>query len=160
MKRLLITISICLLITGFPTTCFAGNLNPPAGFAASEVQWHIHTFVTSQIAKTKGKKKVSTRKQTVTKTKTIYYKNASGKVMWYVRVTGTFSIKNNTAQCIRSKVTAVSKDKSWVITRKSAYMKGNQAVAMATGKHYLSRKKAETVTRRVKLTANSSGHFS
>ncbi len=160
MKRLLLAFSICLLITGFPTTCFAGNPNPPAGFDASEVKGHIQTFVTSQLAKAKGRKKVSTRKQTVTKTKTIYYKNASGKVMWYVRVTGTFSFKNKTAQCIRSKVTAKSKDPSWVITRKSAYMKGNQAVAVATGKHRLSRKKVETVTRRVTLTAGSSGNFS
>ncbi len=80
--------------------------------------------------------------------------------MWSVRVTGTFTFKNKTAKCIRAKVTATSKDKSWVITSKSAYTKGNQAIAKATGKHYLSKKKAETFTKTVVLTASPSGRFS
>ncbi len=32
--------------------------------------------------------------KTVTKSKTAYYKNSAGKVMWWVKVTGTFTYGN------------------------------------------------------------------
>ncbi|MEG1009703.1 MAG: hypothetical protein RSF67_07845, partial [Clostridia bacterium] len=39
---------------------------------------------------------------TQTKFKTTYYKNATGDIMWWVKVTGTFTYGNGTSKCTRA----------------------------------------------------------
>lgn len=53
------------------------------------------------------------------KSKITYYKSASGKKLWYVKVTGTFTYRNGTAQCISSTVTAKALSSSWKCTKKN-----------------------------------------
>ena len=46
--------------------------------------------------------------KTETKSKTSYYRSASGSVLWYVRVTGTFTYGNGTAKCTSQTPSAAS----------------------------------------------------
>lgn len=96
----------------------------------------------------------------VTKTKTSYYKNSSGTTLWYVKVTGTFTYGNGSSKCTSSAVTAASKSGVWKIISKSASKSGNKATAKATAKRYYGGSVAETKNKTVTLTCSPSGNFS
>ena len=96
----------------------------------------------------------------VTKTKTSYYKNSSGTTLWYVKVTGTFTYGNGSSKCTSSAVTAASKSGVWKIISKSASKSGNKATAKATAKRYYDGSVVETKYKTVTLTCSPSGSFS
>lgn len=98
--------------------------------------------------------------KSVTKTKTSYYKNSNGTILWYVKVTGTFTYGNGSSKCTSSSVTADSKSGAWKITSKSASKSGNKATAKATAKRYYGGSVAETKNKTVTLTCSPSGNFS
>ena len=98
--------------------------------------------------------------KSVTKTKTSYYKNSNGTILWYVKVTGTFTYGNGSSKCTSSSVTAESKSGAWKITSKSASKSGNKATAKATAKRYYGGSVAETKNKTVTLTCSPSGTFS
>ena len=99
--------------------------------------------------------------KTVTKTKLYNCTNATGKVMWYVKVTGTFTYGNGSAKCTASTPSAASKDSSWKVSKASGSRSGNWCSATATGKHYGKNGKVDqTLTRTVKLTCSPTGVFS
>lgn len=98
--------------------------------------------------------------KSVTKTKTSYYKNSNGTILWYVKVTGTFTYGNGSSKCTSSSVTAESKSGAWKITSKSASKSGNKATAKATAKRYYGGSVAETKNKTVTLTCSPSGNFS
>lgn len=99
-------------------------------------------------------------KTTKTKSKTTYFKNSAGKVMWYVKVTGTFTYGNGSAKCTKSVCTAESKNKTWKVSNKSASKSKNKASATATGTHYLNGAPVESLKRTVTLTCSPTGDFS
>lgn len=98
--------------------------------------------------------------KTVTKTKTTYYKNTSGKTLWWVKVTGTFTYGNGTSKCTSAKASAASENSSWKVSNISSSRSGNTASATATGKQYLDGKVAKTLTKKVTLKCSSTGVFS
>lgn len=98
--------------------------------------------------------------KSVTKTKTSYYKNSNGTILWYVKITGTFTYGNGSSKCTSSSVTAESKSGAWKITSKSASKSGNKATAKATAKRYYGGSVAETKNKTVTLTCSPSGNFS
>lgn len=98
--------------------------------------------------------------KSVTKTKTSYYKNSNGTILWYVKVTGTFTYGNGSSKCTSSSVTADSKSGAWKITSRSASKSGNKATAKATAKRYYGGSVAETKNKTVTLTCSPSGNFS
>jgi hypothetical protein len=97
---------------------------------------------------------------TTTKSKTTYFKNSSGNILWYVKVTGTFTYGNGSAKCTKSICTAESKSKAWKVSNKASSKTGNCASASATGTHYINGASAETYTRTVTLKCSSTGKFS
>ena len=56
-------------------------------------------------------------KKTATKSKVYNCKNAAGNVMWYVKVTGTFTYGDGSVKCTAYTPSAASKDKSWKISK-------------------------------------------
>ena len=98
-------------------------------------------------------------KTTRTKSKSTYYKNSSGKILWYVKVTGTFTYGHGSSVCTNAAVTAASKSSSWKIYRKSAAKSHNKASAYATGVHYYHGISAESTTKTVTLTCSPTGVF-
>ena len=97
---------------------------------------------------------------TKSKSKTTYYKNSSGQVMWYVKVTGVFKYGNGSATCTSSSVTAESKNSAWTVHNKSASRSGNTATAKATGKRHFQGVVVDTINKTVTLKCSPTGQFS
>lgn len=98
--------------------------------------------------------------KTETKSKTTYYKNASGAVMWYVKVTGTFTYGDGTSKCISATPSAASQNANWKVSSISGGKSGNEAHATATGKQYVDGTVVDTKTKTVTLTCSPTGVFS
>lgn len=97
---------------------------------------------------------------TTTKSKTSRYYNSKNELMWYVKVTGTFTYGNGTSKCTASSVTAKSNVAAWKISNKSASKSGNAAIGKATAKQYFDGTVVNTINRTVKLTCSPTGVFS
>ncbi len=98
--------------------------------------------------------------KTVTKTKTTYYKNSSGNILWWVKITGTFTYGNGTSKCIDAKGSAASQNKNWKVSNITDSKSGNTASATATGTQYLDGKVLTKLTKTVKLKCSATGVFS
>lgn len=69
---------------------------------------------------------------TITKTKTKYYKNSSGTVLWSVSVKATFSYNGSTSTCTSCSHSTTAPASSWSIKSASHSKSGNTATAKAT----------------------------
>lgn len=103
---------------------------------------------------------IASSEKTQTKSKITSYKNSEGKVMWYVKVTGTFTYNGTSSRCTNSSITAASNNKLWKVTNKSASKSGNKASATATGTHYQNGIAIQKLVKTVTLTCSPSGRFS
>ena len=101
---------------------------------------------------------LSQRQTTKTKSKTTYCKNKSGNVLWYVKVTGTFTYGNGSAKCIKSVCTAETRNTEWTVSNKSSSKIDNKATA--TGTHYINKKPTETISKTVTIKCSPTGEFS
>lgn len=97
---------------------------------------------------------------TKTKSKTVYYKNASGEVMWWVKVTGTFTYGNGTSKCTKAIPSAGSEKNSWKVSGLTGSKMGGTAIAKATGKQYTNGKVTQTITKTAILNCSPTGTFS
>ena len=79
----------------------------------------------------------------ITKTKTAYYKNKSGAVLWSVSIKATFSYNGTSSKCISCSPSASAPAKSW-----SSSKKGNSASAKVVAVHAtnVSQQYTKTVT--------------
>ena len=84
----------------------------------------------------------------ITKTKTAYYKNQSGAVLWSVSIKATFSYNGTSSKCISCSPSASAPAKSWSIKSLSSSKKGNSASAKVVAVHAtnVSQQYTKTVT--------------
>ena len=155
MKKLIVILTCLLLFTICSPVYGAEQIE------SSEIEYlddgsYFETVITTE--SNSGMTTLSSK--SVTKTKTSYYKNSNGTILWYVKVTGTFTYGNGSSKCTSSSVTADSKSGAWKITSKSASKSGNKATAKATAKRYYGGSVAETKNKTVTLTCSPSGNFS
>ncbi len=155
MKKLIMILTCLLLFTICSPVYGAEQIE------SSEIEYlddgsYFETVITTE--SNSGMTTLSSK--SVTKTKTSYYKNSNGTILWYVKVTGTFTYGNGSSKCTSSSVTADSKSGAWEITSKSASKSGNKATAKATAKRYYGGSVAETKNKTVTLTCSPSGNFS
>lgn len=155
MKKLIMILTSLLLFTICSPVYGAEQIE------SSEIEYlddgsYFETVITTE--SNSGMTTLSSK--SVTKTKTSYYKNSNGTILWYVKVTGTFTYGNGSSKCTSSSVTAESKSGAWKITSKSASKSGNKATAKATAKRYYGGSVAETKNKTVTLTCSPSGNFS
>lgn len=75
---------------------------------------------------------------TITKTKTRYYKNSSGTVLWSVAIKATFSYNGSTSTCTSCSHSTTAPAASWSIKSASHSKSGNTATAKATATHTVS----------------------
>ena len=155
MKKLIMILTCLLLFTICSPVYGAEQIE------SSEIEYlddgsYFETVITTE--SNSGMTTLSSK--SVTKTKTSYYKNSNGTLLWYVKVTGTFTYGNGSSKCTSSSVTAESKSGAWKITSKSASKSGNKATAKATAKRYYGGSVAETKNKTVTLTCSPSGNFS
>lgn len=93
--------------------------------------------------------------KTRTGSKKTSYKNKSGAVLWYVKVTGKFTYNDSTSKCTSASATAVSNSSSWKIIDKSSSRNGNEAKASATAQ-----RKGVDYHRTVTLSCSKTGKLS
>lgn len=107
------------------------------------------------------------KNRSTTGSKTMYHKTKYGKILWYVKVTGTFMYGSGTSKCVRSSVKAVSKTKDWKIISRSSDKHNNRAIAKATarketddsGRKKGTKKGSQIRSMTVTLTCTPSGAF-
>lgn len=98
--------------------------------------------------------------KTETKSKTQYMRDDSGVVLWYVKVTGTFTYGGGSAKCTSVTPSATAVGSTWKVSNISGSKSGNKASATATGKQYVDGVVTQSMTRTVTLTCSPTGVFS
>lgn len=93
---------------------------------------------------------------TITKTKTSYYKNSSGTVLWSVAIKATFSYNGSTSTCTSCSHSTTAPASSWSIKSASHSKSGNTATAKATATHTTSVGSAD-YTRSVTIKCSATG---
>lgn len=153
-ERIIRALTVSLIVMLFPVTTHASSVA-----IEKDVQnegYYFETEIVDESLMTLDNA-IQASKGTKTMSKRTSYKNASGKVMWYVQVTGTFTYGNGTAKCTKSSVTAASNNSTWKIVSKSASKSGSKATATAKARHYNNGIPAELLTKSVTLTCSPNG---
>lgn len=131
MKKIFhVMLAALAIISLSPATAHAAGAPAPVSSAEYEHVCYIETVITDTIPDSNTVNALS-RSQTITKTKTNYYKNASGETMWYVAVTATFTYDGNTATCTSCSHQAESYASTWSIKSCTSSRSGNSATATA-----------------------------
>lgn len=97
---------------------------------------------------------------TTTKSKTSTYKTSSGRTIWSITVTGTFTYNGNNAKCTHSSISSKCTDSNWKLSNKSASKSGATATASAIAKKYTDGTYIKSVPITVTLTCSKTGKFS
>lgn len=92
-----------------------------------------------------------------TGSKTEFYRNGDGEVMWTIAVRASFTYNGSTATCTQSSVITTCPSNMWKVSNTSASRKGNTGTAYATGKRYTNGFVVESVNRSVTLTCSGNG---
>jgi hypothetical protein len=92
--------------------------------------------------------------------KKVSYENSSGTLLWYVKVSGTFTYNGSTSTCTKSTVSTSAPASNWKISSNDSGKTGNQAWATATAKRYNGSTVVQTVSRTVTLTCSKTGVLS
>jgi hypothetical protein len=99
---------------------------------------------------------------TVTKSKTKKYYNKYNNVIWYLKVTGTFTYGHGYAQCTKSVATCKSNSNLWKLTNKKASKAGNIAMAYVKAnlyKSFLATKPVRIIEQYLNLECSTTGKF-
>ena len=89
--------------------------------------------------------------------KTLNHKDASGNILWSVKVEGTFKYTGFSSTCTSASGDSSSNASHWKVGKATASKSGNVASAKATGKRYIAFVCVETITKTVKLTCDKNG---
>lgn len=102
---------------------------------------------------------LSVARKTLTKTgKRVYsYESSSGKILWTITITGTFSYTGSSVKCIKSDISTTCPASNWKLSEKKAYISGASAKATASFKQYKKSVYLQTITRTVTLNCDKSG---
>lgn len=96
----------------------------------------------------------------MTRSKISRYYNADKEVMWYIKVTGTFTYNGSTSKCLKSSVTAKSLSSYWKVSQLSAARSGATALASCKATHYLHSSPDFSMDGFVTLTCDRNGNLS
>ena len=159
-----VLIAVIFIFTVIPVSAAGGSRS---GYDVSRTKPAADGTYYETIIKTKGNPSGDAfsrkaRNKTATSSKTMYHKTKYGKVLWYVKVTGTFIYGSGSSKCVRSSVKAVSKSKDWKIVNKSSDKYNNRAIAKATArkeKDDSGKKGSQVRSMTVTLTCTPSGDF-
>lgn len=91
---------------------------------------------------------------TKTASKTLKIKNKADKVIWQVKVTGTFSYNGKTSTCQKSNVTTKVYSSDWKILSQSSSKNKNTATATAKAGLYRNGILKDTLTKNVSITCD------
>lgn len=132
-----------LLLTFIITFVALGSMSANAAEVPKETQIqikylengdYIETVIKDEIPDDTVTPPLATTK-TITKSKTNYYKNSAGNVMWSVTIKGTFTYDGSTSKCTSCSHSASAPGTTWSIKNVSSSKSGNSATAKATATH-------------------------
>lgn len=160
MKKILVYILTLLLVLQTTTTIAYAYSDPVSYTTTTHLEngYYVVTTVTTNNPRTSIYTYASTN--TITASKTAHVYNSSNQVLWYVKVTGTFTYGNGSAQCTKADVDVKSYSSYWKLSNVSAARSGATAYASATGKKINNGIVMRTVNETVSLTCNSKGELS
>lgn len=154
MKKLLGLITIVIMICAQTFLVYADSFEAEERVVSVERQYlengdYIETIITeSPIASYASNSKTGSKTSQ-------YYNN--GVVLWYVKVTGTFTYTGSSVYCTSASVTADSYHSDWGISNRSSSYSGNIATAKATGTRYYGNAVVERINETVNLSCSVSG---
>ena len=96
----------------------------------------------------------------ITKTKTSTYKSASGKSMWSVSITGTFTYNGSSAKCVSCSHSSKTYVASWSIKSISSSKKDNSATVNAVVVHTYNNTCKTNINKNVTITCSKNGTIS
>ncbi|MFQ9514450.1 MAG: hypothetical protein ACLRZ9_01345 [Eubacterium sp.] len=98
--------------------------------------------------------------KTITKTKTTYYKNSNGTVLWSVSIKATFTYNGSTSKCTSYSHSTIAPAKTWSIKNCLSQKSGNSATAKVTVVHTGTNGSTDTVTKWVTIKCSPDGTVS
>lgn len=152
---------ICILILSL---FFILNCNTSAFAASTNAVNIIEIFDDGSYIEEQIENIPSTDLLSVTSTKsghkTATYKSSSGKTIWTITVSATFTYNGISSKCTKSTVSTTCPNSNWKITSKSSKKSGATATATATATKYINGVSINKITRSVSLTCSKSGKLS
>ncbi len=138
-KTAALLLAAIFILTALPVQAYAGSSTARSIKKLSDGTYYetVVTGTRKVASARKAPKQINRKKNngTVTGTKAVYHKSKQGRVLWYVKVTGTFLYGSGTSKCMRASAKAVSKTKKWKILNKSSEKHDNKAIARASAKY-------------------------
>ena len=123
---------------------------------------YIETVISSELSLSDNILNISTlsTSKTTTKTKTTYYKNSSGSVLWSVSIKATFTYNGSTSKCTNCSHSTTAPGKSWSIKSCTSSKSGNKATAKAIATHTGSNGSTSDISKTVTISCSPSGKVS
>lgn len=97
--------------------------------------------------------------KTITKTKTTYYKNSSGSILWSVSIKATFSYNGRSSKCTSCSHSTTAPGKSWSISSCTSSKSGNQATAKAVATQTGTDGTKYNITKSVTISCDANGNI-
>lgn len=98
--------------------------------------------------------------KTTTKTKTIYYKNSNGTILWSVYIRATFSYDGSTYVCTSCSHGYSVNDNKWSIANISSSKYKNTATTNVTAKQTQNSGATQTINRSITIKCSTDGTVS
>lgn len=154
-KRILLSMfSISLLVGTLPMNLVASGVEE--SIISTEYQEDGDIYYETVLEEVSSNARSSTKSGS----KTVKCKNKKGKILWTVKVHGSFTYNGKTAKCTSATVSTTCSAPNWKIVSSSAWKDGANAVAKATAKKYVSGQVTKTETKTVTLHCSASGKLS
>lgn len=171
MKKGLTILALSFLIASTPVIMANASTTAPDTFPLGTLEWNEAQegntieyldngdYLETVITETPAFSGISTTSttNTTTKTKTTYYKNSSGTVLWSAYIKATFSYNGSTAKCTSCSHGSSIKDSQWSISSISSSKSGNKATTNVTAKRTLTSGATQTIDRSVTIQCSADG---
>lgn len=147
-------LSVNLLVGTLPMNIFASGMDEKIISIESQEEDGIYYETILE------EESFNARSNTKSGSKTVNCKNSKGKILWSVKVHGSFTYNGKTAKCTSSTVSTTCPASNWKIASSSAWKDGANAMAKAIAKKYVAGIVTKTETETVTLHCSSSGKLS
>ena len=157
-RFIFMTAALCSFAICSGSTAFAASNVQPTQIMIEEAEnGNYYETVIETLEQEQPPYSVFAATQYITKTKTTYYKNSSGTVLWSVSITATFSYDGSTSKCTSCSHSTTAPGTYWSITSSSSSRSGNSATATATAKYTPSSGAVQSYTKSVTIKCSPTG---
>ena len=154
-KRIFLSVlSVSFLVSTLPMNILASEMDKKIISIESKEEDSIYYETVLE------EESFNSRSSTKSGSKTVNCKNSKGKILWSVKVHGSFTYNGKTAKCTSSTVSTTCPASNWKIASSSAWKDGANAMAKAIAKKYAAGQVTKTETETVTLHCSSSGKLS